>query len=107
MYNPKSSTLLWVIIAVLAVAGIVYLTTQKLGGEVLSDEIAVEKMEILGETLKIGLIMPMTGDAAVYGKNESRAAAITTAGDFVFRTVPSDALAGQIAVDYAYQDIGF
>lgn len=185
MYNQKGSALLWVIIAVLAVAGVVYLATQKPGEEVLSDETVVEKMEIPGETMKIGLIMPMTGDAAIYGENESRAAeiaadeinaaggvngksielivedgkcdgeggaaaankligvdgvkyiiggacsgetlglalvtsekmvlsispsatspAITTAGDFVFRTVPSETLAGQIAVDYAYEDLG-
>ena len=30
---------------------------------------------------------------------------ITTAGDFVFRTAPSDALAGLIAAEYAYEDL--
>lgn len=185
MYNQKGNTLLWVIIVILAVVGIVYFTTQKPAVETGSDDAAAERVEIPGETLKIGLIMPMTGDAAVYGENESRAAtiaadeinaaggvggktieliiedgkcdgeggaaaankligvdgvdyiiggacsgetlgfvpiaaenavlsispsatspAITTAGDFVFRTAPSDALAGQIAAEYAYEDLG-
>lgn len=188
MYNnQKGNALIWVIIAVLAVAGILYLALQKPAQEGVTnnEQVVVERVEIPGNTLKIGLVMPLTGDAAVYGQNESRGAQIavdeineaggvdgklielivedgkcdgeagaaaatklievdqvkyivggacsgetlgfvpiaernsvlsispsatspdiTTAGDFVFRTAPSDALAGSIAAKYASGEFG-
>lgn len=186
MSEQKGNAVFWGIIAVLAVIGVVFLVVQKPPEETAEEggEVAV-RMEIPGGILKIGAILPITGDAAVYGENEARGAQIavseinaaggvdgksveliiedgkcdgeagasaanklinvdgvkyivggacssetlgfaplantnrvlvispsatspdiTTAGDFIFRTAPSDALAGQVAADYAAKTKG-
>ncbi len=186
--NQRGNALVWVILAVLVVAGLVYWGTQKPAennGVVENEtETETERVEIPEGDLKIGVVLPLSGDAAVYGQDflpgielaveeinaaggvdghqiklvvedgkcnpEGGAAAgtklinvdqvnfivggacsgetlgfaplaneakvvsispsatspdITTAGDYTFRTAPSDALAGSIAADYAYNDL--
>lgn len=187
--NPpakKGGAGVWFLILVLVVAGLIYWNQQK-GGE---EEGAVPtntetKTEIPGGVLKLGVIMPFTGDAAIYGDNELKGVqiavneinaaggvagaqiqlivedgkcnpeggaaagnklinidavkfivggacsgetlafttlagekqvlsispsatspAVTDAGAYVFRTSPSDALAGSIAANYAFTDLG-
>lgn len=180
--DQKGKSLIWVIVLVLVVAGLIYWKGQSNEGGMNTP--ATEKVEIPNNVLKLGVIMPFTGEAAVYGENElhgvqiavdeinknggvdgaqiqlvvedgkcnpeggaaagnklmnidqvmfiiggscsgetlgftplaqekmvlsispsATSPSITDAGAFVFRTAPSDALAGAIAADYAYNEM--
>lgn len=176
----RGSAAVWVVVAVVVILGAAYWLTRQSGAPGTSPT-----AELPPGPVKIGVIQPLTGDAAAYGESEYRAiqvavdeinqaggingrlielavqdgkcdpqaggvaaqtlvnidqvkviiggacsgetlaaAAITeparvivvspsasspkvtTAGDFVFRTYPSDALAGQVAAAYAYRELG-
>lgn len=66
MAQKANNTLIWVIVAVLVLLGVFYFTTR--GNE--------PGTPVVGEdasAIKIGVITPLTGDAAVYGSTISRA----------------------------------
>ena len=181
----KGGAGVWFLILVLVVAGLIYWNQQKGGEDNVVPTNTETKTEIPGGVLKLGVIMPLSGDAAIYGDNELKGVqiavseinaaggvdgaqielvvedgkcnpeggaaagnklvnvdmvkfiiggacsgetlgfttltgenqvlsispsatspAITDAGAYVFRTAPSDALAGSIAANYAFTDLG-
>lgn len=188
MENQKGKGFVWAVVLVLVVVGVLYWIQKGEKEEVVNDDTGtpvVTKEEIPGGVLKLGVIMPFSGDASVYGDNElvgvhlavdeinaaggvdgakiqldiedgkctpeggasagnklinvdavkyiiggscsgetlgftplaqekqvlsispsATSPSITDAGAYVFRTAPSDALAGAVAAKYAFNDMG-
>ncbi len=80
------------------------------GGTAAQKLVNIDKVKVIiggacsGETLAAAEITEPAGVVLVSPSASSPK--ITTAGDFVFRTYPSDALAGKVAASYAYTKLG-
>lgn len=181
----KGGAGVWLLVLALAVAGLIYWNQQQGDQKANWTPSDGEKAAIPDDVLKLGVILPLSGDAAVYGENElngiqiavdeinaaggvdgaqialvvedgkcnpeggaaagnklvnvdqvdfiiggacsgetlafatltnaeqvlsispsATSPAVSSAGEYVFRTAPSDALAGAIAAEYAYNELG-
>ncbi|MBI4281089.1 penicillin-binding protein activator, partial [Candidatus Uhrbacteria bacterium] len=77
MIKSKGTVVVWVVLLALVLLGVAYWATKRNGtpeeqGTKPSETIAAQKTPIPGEKLKIGVILPLTGDAAAYGTPISR-----------------------------------